>query len=67
MAPPPAAALPGACGELPPQVQARIQRLVEGSGGMVRLDHFDLRIVDMMQVGFVRDPLSFLTCQRMLC
>ncbi|KAL4853841.1 hypothetical protein ACK3TF_005216 [Chlorella vulgaris] len=41
--------LPGPCGDLAPPIQERIALLVDGSDGMVRLDHFDIRIIDMMQ------------------
>lgn len=56
MPPPPAggmqlvAQLPGPCGELPPAVQSRIARLMESSGGMVRLEHFENRVFDMLMV-----------------
>ncbi len=47
---PPVPQLPGPCGELPAVVQARIARLMEGSGGMVRLEHFESRVLEMLMV-----------------
>ena len=47
---PPGPQLPGPCGELPPVVQARIARLMESSGGLVRLEHFESRVFEMLMV-----------------
>eukprot|EP00887_Chlorella_sp_A99_P002535 scaffold6.g2535.t1 len=39
----------GQLGTLPPGVQVHLSRILNSSGGLVRADHFDPKIIDMMQ------------------
>lgn len=43
----------GPLGTLPRGVQMHLTRIMNGSGGLVRPEHFDPKLVDMMEVGVV--------------
>ena len=48
--------LPGPCGDLSPALQAAIDRLLGQWGGLLKLDHFDDRVVDALSR--MREPVA---------